>query len=57
MKVLAVVPSLYDTSPSQRFRIEQWEPIRGAHGTDVTDPPFETGGVKRVLHQKGNMCA
>lgn len=27
MKVLAIVPNIYDTSPSQRFRLEQWEPI------------------------------
>src|SRR5256885_1084951 len=27
MRVLALVPSLFDTSPGQRFRLEQWEPL------------------------------
>jgi glycosyltransferase involved in cell wall biosynthesis len=57
MKVLAVVPSLYDTSPGQRFRIEQWEPILKRHGMELTYAPFETEDLKAVLHQNGNIVA
>src|ERR1051325_8665386 len=57
MKVLAVVPSLYDTSPGQRFRIEQWEPILREHGIELAYAPFETEELKAVLHQSGNMVA
>jgi hypothetical protein len=28
MRLLALVPNLYNTSPSQRFRIEQWESLQ-----------------------------
>ena len=55
MKVLAVVPSIYDTSPGQRFRIEQWEPILGEHGIEITYAPFETEELREVLHRGGNV--
>ena len=57
MRVLAVVPSLYDTSPGQRFRIEQWEPILAAGGVEITYVPFETDELKAVLHTGGNVVA
>jgi len=57
MRVLAVVPSLFDTSPGQRFRIEQWEPILAAGGVDLTYAPFETDELKAVLHTGGNVLA
>lgn len=57
MKVLAVVPSIYDTSPGQRFRIEQWEPILAAGGVEITYAPFETAELKAVLHKPGNVAA
>lgn len=57
MRVLAVVPSLYDTSPGQRFRIEQWEPILRELGTEITYSPFETEELKAVLHQGGNVAS
>ena len=53
MKVLAVVPSLYDTSPGQRFRLEQWEPILKQSGVEITWAPFETDELKRVLYRPG----
>lgn len=55
MRVLAVVPSLYDTSPGQRFRIEQWEPILHESGVEITYAPFETAELKAVLHQGGHV--
>ena len=53
MKVLAVVPSLYDTSPGQRFRLEQWEPILKKSGVEITWAPFETERLKKVLYSPG----
>jgi len=57
MRVLAVVPSLYDTSPGQRFRIEQWEPILAESGVEITYSPFETAELKGVLHHRGRVLA
>jgi glycosyltransferase involved in cell wall biosynthesis len=54
MKVLAIVPSLRDTSPGQRFRLEQWEPILREKGVEITYSPFETEELRRILHQDGN---
>jgi len=57
MRVLAVVPSLYDTSPGQRFRIEQWEPILSSGGVEITYAPFETEALRSVLHSGGRVLA
>ncbi len=57
MKVLAVVPSLYDTSPGQRFRIEQWEPLLNAEGIEIEYAPYETEELKSVLHTGGGVLA
>ena len=57
MRVLAVVPSICDTSPGQRFRIEQWEPHLSENGVDITYAPFETDELRAVLHQRGNVPA
>lgn len=54
MKVLAIVPSLYDTSPGQRFRLEQWEPILNDLGVEITYAPFETPELRQILYQGGN---
>lgn len=53
MKVLAIVPSIYDTSPGQRFRLEQWEPILREKGVEITYSPFETEELHRVLYENG----
>ena len=57
MHVLAVVPSIYDTSPGQRFRIEQWEPILRESGVEITYAPFETEELRSVLHSGGQILA
>ncbi len=54
IKVLAIVPSLYDTSPGQRFRIEQWEPILRGNGVEITYAPFESKELRQVLYQTGH---
>lgn len=57
MRVLAIVPSIYDTSPGQRFRIEQWDPILRQSGVEITYAPFETPELRAVLHTGGNVAA
>ena len=57
MRVLAVVPSIYDTSPGQRFRIEQWEPILLESGVGITYAPFESEELRSVLYSGGNTVA
>ena len=55
MRVLALVPSLYDTSPGQRFRIEQWEPLLRQRGVEITYKPFESEELHALLHKPGRM--
>src|SRR5919206_1219021 len=55
MRVLAIVPSVYDTNPSQRYRIEQWEPLLGARGVEITYKPFESDALHEVLYKQGRM--
>src|SRR5436190_1236894 len=55
MRVLAVVPSIYDTSPGQRFRIEQWEPILRESGVEITYAPFESEELRGVLYSGGKI--
>lgn len=55
MRVLAVVPSIYDTSPGQRFRIEQWEPILRENGVEITYAPFESDELRSVLYSGGKI--
>ena len=57
MRVLAVVPSIYDTSPGQRFRIEQWEPILRESGVEITYAPFETEELRSVLYNRGHILS
>src|ERR687885_1852618 len=56
MRVLAVVPSLYDTSPGQRFRMEQWAPRLRTYGIDVRFAPFETPSLHAVLYRAGHVA-
>jgi glycosyltransferase involved in cell wall biosynthesis len=57
MRLLAIVPSLYDTSPGQRFRLEQWEPLLRALGVEITYEPFEDEALHAVLYQAGDMAS
>ncbi len=53
MKVLALTPSLFDTSPGLRFRIEQWAPYLERQGVGITFVPFEDEGLHRILYRPG----
>lgn len=55
MRVLAIVPNLYDTSPGQRFRIEQWEPLLRARGVEITYAPFLDAELSAILYRPGQM--
>lgn len=55
MRLLAIVPSIYDTSPGQRYRIEQWEPLLRKNGVEITYAPFESEELHALLYQTGNM--
>lgn len=54
MRVLAIVPSIYDRNPSQRYRIEQWEPLLRERGVEIVYHPFEDEELNAVLYQAGN---
>jgi len=56
MRVLALVPGLYDISPSQRYRIEQWEPLLRERGVEITYEPFEDPELNLLLYQQGKMA-
>lgn len=55
MRLLALVPSIYDTSPGQRFRIEQWEPLLNQRGVEISYAPFESHGLHLSLYKPGNV--
>src|SRR4029453_1873854 len=53
MQVLALVPALYDTSPGQRYRLEQWEPLLREWGVEITYAPFEDEELPSLLYKPG----
>ncbi len=55
MRLLALVPSVYDTSPGQRYRIEQWEPLLRKRGVEITYAPFESPELHALLYKPGNV--
>jgi glycosyltransferase involved in cell wall biosynthesis len=54
MRLLAIVPSVYDTNPSQRYRIEQWEPLLRERGVEIAYRPFESEELNAVLYEPGH---
>ena len=56
MRVLALMPSIYDTSPGQRYRLEQWEPLLRERGVDITYEPFESHELHASIYQPGQMA-
>jgi glycosyltransferase involved in cell wall biosynthesis len=55
MRVLALVQAPYNTSPSQRYRIEQWEPLLRKRGVDITYASFEDEELHDLLYKRGMM--
>jgi glycosyltransferase involved in cell wall biosynthesis len=55
MRILALMPSLFDTSPGQRYRFEQWDPLLRERGVDITYAPFEDEELHALVYQPGMM--
>jgi glycosyltransferase involved in cell wall biosynthesis len=55
MRVLALMPALYDTSPGQRYRLEQWEPLLRERGVEITFASFEDEELHALLYKRGMM--
>ena len=55
MRVLALMPGLYDTSPGQRYRLEQWEPLLRERGVEITYAPFEDDELHSIVYKPGQM--
>ena len=53
IRVLALVPNLFDTSPGQRYRLEQWAPILAERGVEITYEPFEDEDLHSLLYKPG----
>jgi glycosyltransferase involved in cell wall biosynthesis len=53
MRVLALMPALYDTSPGQRYRLEQWDPLLRERGVEITYEPFEDRELHALLYKPG----
>lgn len=53
MRVLALVPSIPDISPGQRYRIEQWQGGLKQLGVDITFAAFEDKNLRDVLYTRG----
>ena len=53
MRVLALVPSIYDISPGQRYRIEQWQGGLKQSGVEITFAAFEDKKLRDVLYTRG----
>lgn len=49
------MPALYDTSPGQRYRLEQWEPLLRERGVDITFASFEDEELHALLYKRGMM--
>ena len=55
MRVLGLVASIRNTSPGQRFRIEQWAPILRQDGIEIDFAPFESPLMHGILYQPGRV--
>lgn len=55
MRVLAWVNEVFDSSPGQRYRIEQWEPYLLGEGIEITYSPFASAELGRILKRPGQL--
>ena len=53
MNVLALVPALHNTSPAQRFRLEQWARHLEPAGFRFTFVPFEDEALHNLIYRRG----
>ncbi|MCC2670416.1 MAG: sugar transferase, PEP-CTERM/EpsH1 system associated [Armatimonadetes bacterium] len=52
MRVLLLLPYAWDTSPSQRFRIEQWGPLLEKQGVELCPATLLNRTEQKLLHGK-----
>ena len=57
IKVLALVPYPLGQTPSQRYRIEQWQPCLEQQGIELELRPFADSRLMGLLHKPGNLGA
>jgi glycosyltransferase involved in cell wall biosynthesis len=57
MRVLALVPSVFDTAPGQRFRIEQWDASLRESGVEIVYAPFECEELHSIISSRGRVAA
>src|SRR5688572_19076891 len=57
LSVCALVPYSLGSTPSQRFRLEQWAPLLQADGIDVDLRPFADERLMQVLHRPGRQAS
>lgn len=57
MRVLLLLPYAWDTSPSQRFRIEQWAPLLQADGIELCPATLLTRAEQKLLYAKQSPAA
>lgn len=57
ISICALVPYPKDTTPSQRFRIEQWMPDLEQRGISVEIVPFLDQRMMSILHKPGHLAA
>src|SRR4051794_14512210 len=53
MRILALTPAPYDTSPALRFRLEQWARYLEADGVHFTFVPFEDERLHAAIYEPG----
>jgi glycosyltransferase involved in cell wall biosynthesis len=54
VKVLVIAPSLRNTSPGSRFRVEQWMEHWAREGVESTYAAFEDEALHEVIYTRGN---
>jgi glycosyltransferase involved in cell wall biosynthesis len=57
MRVLALIPSVFDTAPGQRFRIEQWDASLRESGVEIVYAPFECEELHSIISSRGRVGA
>ena len=57
IRVLALVPYPLGNTPSQRYRIEQWQPRLEQAGISLDLRPFADSRLMGLLHERGNLSA
>lgn len=57
LKICALMLDPYNTSPGQRFRIEQWEPFLKREGISIDYFSFTDENLRKVLYKEGHFAA